>query len=405
MNVLQKGLIRIFQLGLKLGLKIIPIPEPELISGAGSLDKLPEKIGGSGLHSVLIVTGKHVSAMPQFDAFLHRLQSLEIRYTVFKNVSPNPTVSNAVEAGKIYADSGCDGIIAFGGGSPIDCAKAAGALIANPGKQPAQLRGYFKIGRKLPPVFAVPTTSGSGSEATLAAVITDTERHDKYAVSDPKLIPKIAVLDPVLTVSLPVSTTASTGMDALTHAVEAYIGGCATPYTDEKAETAVKLIFENLFTAYKDGSNLEVRSNMSLASYYAGCAFTRAFVGYVHAVAHALGGFYNVPHGLANAILLPYILEFYGESAQRKLAKLSQIAGIGTEDEPQNILAGRFISEIRALNEKMGIPLTVKELKKADIPALAEHAMKEANPFYPVPKLMDKSDCCRILERLLPEKS
>lgn len=402
MNEIQKGCARIFQFGLKVGLQILSIPEPELLSGMGSLNKLPAKVSGLGLHHLLIVTGKHVSTMPQFNQLLHNLQSYSIQYTVFKDVSPNPTVSDVMHARKQYIDSGCDGLIAFGGGSPIDCAKAAGALIACPRKTLRQLKGYFKIGKKLPPLFAVPTTSGSGSEATLAAVITDADLHDKYAINDPKLIPKIAVLDPELTVSLPAQTTASTGMDALTHAIEAYIGRCGTHYTDEKAKIAVQLLFENLYAAYQNGGNLDARGKLSLASYDAGCAFTRAFVGYVHAIAHALGGLYNTPHGLANAILLPYILEFYGSSIQRKLAQLALWINIGTNDDPQRVLADRFISEIRKLNRNTGIPSTFQELKQEDIPQLAAHAMQEANPFYPVPKLMDQKQCSELLKRLLP---
>lgn len=402
MNGMQKGCARIFQFGLKIGLQILSIPEPELLSGVGSLSKLPANVSNLGLQHLLIVTGKHVSTMPQFDRLLHDLQDHGIQCTVFKEVSPNPTVLNAMSARKRYMDSGCDGLIAFGGGSPIDCAKAAGALIACPGKNLRQLKGYFRVGKKLPPLFAIPTTAGSGSEATLAAVITDNDLHDKYAINDPKLIPKIAVLDPELAVSLPAQTTASTGMDALTHAIEAYIGRCGTPYTDEKAKIAVQLIFENLYAAYQDGSNLDVRGKLSFASYNAGCAFTRAFVGYVHAIAHALGGLYNTPHGLANAILLPYVLEFYGNSVQHKLVQLALQIHIGTTKDPENVLADRFISEIRQLNRNMGIPFTFQELKQEDIPKLSAHAMQEANPFYPVPKLMDQNQCSELLRRLLP---
>lgn len=404
MNVFQKAYLRVFHLGLKIGLNIILIPEPEVLTGSGCLNSLPRKICESGLHNLLIVTGKHVSTMPQFTSLLNALEANDILYTVFKDVSPNPTVSNVEKAFKTYVDFKCDGILAFGGGSPIDCAKAAGALVVCPEKKINQLKGYFKISKKLPPLFAVPTTSGSGSEATLAAVITDDIRHDKYAINDPKLIPKVAVLDPDLTVNLPAQMTAATGMDALTHAVEAYIGRCGTAYSNKKSENALMLIFENLYTAYRDGDNLDARGNMALASYDAGCAFTRAFVGYVHAIAHALGGLYNVPHGLANAIILPYILEYYGESAQKKLAKLALIISIGTNDESQNVLADRFIDEIRKLNQSMGIPLVIKELKEADIPKLAAHAIKEANPFYPVPRSMDQAECTQILKKLLPKE-
>jgi alcohol dehydrogenase class IV len=402
LQLIQKAAYRTFQFGLKMGVQILSFPEPELLCGAGCLKQLPEKIKAAGLKNVLIVTGKHVSLMPQFEVLLNGLHNTGINYTVFKDVSPNPTVTNVENARRTYSEKGCDGIVAFGGGSPMDCAKAAGALIARPGKTISQLRGYFKVNKSLPPLFAIPTTSGSGSETTVAAVITDDSCHDKFGISDARLIPKVAVLDPELTLSLPASITASTGMDALTHAVEAYIGICGTKYTDANAEKAVEMIFGSLETAFRDGTNLEARDKMARASYYAGCAFTRAFVGYVHAIAHSLGGLYNIPHGLANAVILPHVLEFYGESAYKKLAKLAVYAKIGAESEPEDLLAKRFIDKIKEMNRQMAIPTVFKELRREDIPAMATHAMHEANPFYPVPKFMDSKQCAVLMEKLLP---
>ena len=402
MQWIKKAGYRTFQFGLKVGTQILNFPEPELISGVGCLKKLPEKVKSMGVKKVLIVTGKHVSLMPQFEMLLSNLQLCGIDYTIFKDVSPNPTITNVESARRIYSDKGCDGIIAFGGGSPIDCAKAAGTLIARPGKTISQLRGYFKVNKNLPMFFAIPTTSGSGSETSVSAVITDDANHDKFSINDSKLIPKVAVLDPELTLSLSALTTACTGMDALTHAVEAYIGKSGTKYTDAKAEKAVELIFSSLEPAFVNGKDIEARDRMAHASYYAGCAFTRAFVGYVHAIAHSLGGFYNVPHGLANAIILPYVLMFYGESAYKKLSKLAVSAKIGVASEPESELAKRFISKIQEMNHRMGIPTVVKELRPEDIPALSAHAMREANPFYPVPKIMDSKQCAALLEHLLP---
>jgi alcohol dehydrogenase len=402
LKCIQKAAYRTFQFGLKVGVKVLKFPEPELLSGAGCLKKLPEKISTMGLKNVLIVTGKHVSLMPQFETLLSDLHTNGVECTVFKDVSPNPTVTNVKSACSTYTSKGCDCIVAFGGGSPIDCAKAAGAMIARPEKSLTQLRGYFKVNKSIPPLFAIPTTSGSGSEASVAAVITDDACHDKFSISDAQLIPKVAVLDPELTLSLPASTTASTGMDALTHAVEAYIGRCCTKYTNANAEKAVKLIFSSLEPAFIDGNNLEARDKMARASYYAGCAFTRAFVGYVHAIAHALGGLYNIPHGLANAVILPHVLTFYGENAYKKLAKLAVLANIGVESEPESELAKRFISKIQEMNRQMGIPAAFKELRQEDISELAAHAISEANPFYPVPKIMNLEQCAALLERLIP---
>lgn len=393
-------LYRAFQFALKQGEKIIKFPEPKLIEGAGSVIKLAEYVKNSAVDSVLIVTGKTVSKMDSFNAMLESLEKLNIKFTVFKDTASNPTINNVEDAVEVYRNNSCGGIIAFGGGSPIDCAKAAAARVSNPDKTIRQLRGYFKLTKKLPPLFAVPTTSGSGSECTVAAVITDEKTHEKFAISDSKLIPTVAVIDPDLTVGLPAKITAETGMDALTHAVEAYIGRSGTSYTDEKAEKASKLILENLETAYSDGKNLTARYNMAIASYYAGLAFTRAFVGYVHAIAHALGGLYGIPHGLANAIILPYVLEYYGESARPKLAKLSAAAKLGDKNTPEKELSELFIDRIRTMNNNMGVPSEIGCIKSEDIPLIVERVLKEANPYYPVPKIMNRNDCKEILLKI-----
>lgn len=260
------------------------------------------------------------------------------------------------------------------------------------------MRGELKIRHKLPPFFAVPTTAGTGTEATLAAVVTNLQTHEKYAVNDPKLRPKYAVLDPELTAGLPADITAATGMDALTHAVEAYIGLSGTKSTDEYAEKAIKLIFENLEAAYNDGQNLEARENMLVASYYAGMAFTRAYVGYVHAVAHNLGGIYGTPHGLANAVILPHMLEYYGDTAYAKLAKLAEVANLGGYSQADKAM--NFIDAIKAMNKRMNIPEHFDFIKDEDIPTIVERALREGNPLYPVPKIMDEADCERVVRTI-----
>ncbi|MCC8065557.1 MAG: iron-containing alcohol dehydrogenase, partial [Clostridiales bacterium] len=245
-------------------------------------------------------------------------------------------------------------------------------------------------------------------ETTLAAVIVDDQTRHKYVINDFCLIPRYAVLDPKVTLSLPPFVTATTGMDALTHAVEAYIGNTTTRGTRKDAERAVKLIFENLDEAYQHGNNKKARKNMLHASYYAGCAFTKSYVGYVHAVAHSLGGQYNVPHGLANAIILPFVLESYADSAEgsscaahpyrgsgsyfSKLAKLAVAAGVADENTPEEDAARAFIQAIRDMKKRFGIGDTVPEIRKEDIPKLARYADKEANPLYPVPVLMDAKE-------------
>lgn len=282
----------------------------------------------------------------------------------------------------------------------MDCAKAAAARVTNPKIPVKKMRGVLKLHHKLPPFFAVPTTAGTGSETTLAAVVTDTATHEKNAINDPRLKPKFAVLDPELTVGLPPHITSTTGMDALTHAVEAYIGKSNVKSTEAYAEKATKMIFENIETAYADGKNIDARNNMLKASFYAGQAFTRAYVGYVHAIAHNLGGHYGVPHGLANAIILPYVLEYYGESAHKRLAKLAVIAGVKTDGTDKE-KAEAFIEAIKTLNKNMNIPDKFDMVQEKDIPVIVERALKEGNPLYPVPKIMDKADCEAVIRRMM----
>lgn len=319
---------------------------------------------------------------------------------MFDNTSQNPTIDNIEEAYKIYRANNCQGIIGFGGGSPIDCAKGVGAKIARPNMSVSSMRGLFKIRKKIPPFFAVPTTAGTGSEGTLAAVITDSTTHDKYPINDLNLIPKVAVLDPNLTIGLPKHITATTGMDALTHAIEAYIGNSNTKETIELSEKAIKLIFNYIQIAYDDGNNLEAREKMLVAAHYAGLAFTRAYVGYVHAIAHTLGGFYNVPHGHANAVILPYVLDYYGESIHVKLNELSKLIGIYDEGLTSEENAIKFIKNIKDLNKKLGIPNKIQGIEKKDITVMVKRALSEANPLYPVPRILNSNDIKVLYEQI-----
>ena len=366
--------------------------EPYVLEGAGAIRKLPEFVKSKGLDNVLVVTDKGLMGIHLLDSLFEELEKAGVKYTVYDGTQPNPSIQNIEDARKLYLDNNCQGVIAFGGGSPMDCAKAAAARVTNPKTPVKKMRGVLKVWHKLPPLFAVPTTAGTGSEVTLAAVVSDPETHEKNAINDPKLRPKYAVLDPELTVGLPPHITSTTGMDALTHAVEAYIGNSNVKSTIEYAEKATRMIFDNIETAYADGKNIEARDKMLWASYYAGMAFTRAYVGYVHAIAHNLGGFYGIPHGLANAVILPYVLEYYGASAHKKLAKLSEIAGVKTDGSDKE-KAEAFIEAIKTLNKNMNIPDGFDMIKDEDIPTIVERALKEGNPLYPVPKIMDKADC------------
>lgn len=393
---------RLYQGVFRIAVNFLDWTPPKIISGPGSVKKLPQVIKEKGLSKMMIVTDKGLTGLNLLDGLYEGLKADGIDYVVYDKTQPNPSIDNIEEVRKLYLDNGCQGFIAFGGGSPMDCAKAAAARVVCPNKTVQKMRGQLKIRKKLPPFFAVPTTAGTGSETTLAAVVTDTKTHEKYALNDPVLRPKYAVLDPELTVGLPPHITSTTGMDALTHAVEAYIGHSNTKDTSGKAEVATKLIFENLEEAYKNGKDLHAREQMLLASHYAGIAFTRAYVGNVHAIAHNLGGFYGVPHGLANAIILPYVLDFYGETAYERLARLCECAGVAKAGQTDEQKALDFIQAIRDMNARMNIPDKIEKIQEKDIETIAKRACKEANPLYPVPRIMDLDDCIAIIHRLMP---
>ena len=393
---------RLYQGVFRVAVNFLDWTPPKIISGPGSVKKLPQVIKEKGLSKMMIVTDKGLTGLNLLDGLYEGLKADGIDYVVYDKTQPNPSIDNIEEVRKLYLDNGCQGFIAFGGGSPMDCAKAAAARVVCPNKTVQKMRGQLKIRKKLPPFFAVPTTAGTGSETTLAAVVTDTKTHEKYALNDPVLRPKYAVLDPELTVGLPPHITSTTGMDALTHAVESYLCHSNTKYTSEKAEVATKLIFENLEEAYKNGKDLHAREQMLLASHYAGIAFTRAYVGNVHAIAHNLGGFYGVPHGLANAIILPYVLDFYGETAYERLARLCECAGVAKAGQTDEQKALDFIQAIRDMNARMNIPDKIDKIQEKDIETIAKRACKEANPLYPVPRIMDLDDCIAIIHRLMP---
>ena len=398
---LKKCGYRIAQKVLKLAMCFMDWSEPELLEGEGAILKLPAFIKNKNINKVLIVTDKGLMSINLLDSLFEELKKENIDYVIYDGVQPNPTIPSIEECKQIYLDNDCQGIIAFGGGSPMDCAKAAAARVVKPKKSVRKMRGYLKVNKKLPPFFAVPTTAGTGSETTLAAVVTDPTTHEKNAICDPCLRPKYAVLDPVLTVGLPPHITSTTGMDALTHAVESYIGKSNVKSTIKYAEDAVVLIHANLEKAYNNGKDMEARNNMLKASFYAGNAFTRAFVGYVHAIAHNLGGMYNTPHGLANAVILPYVLEWYGASIYKPLASLSDLIGLSKENMSLEDKAKAYINEIRRMNQAMNIPDKFDFIKEQDIPTLVERALKEGNPGYPVPKIMNKKDCEEVIRKLM----
>ena len=400
MSTLNNIYCRTFQKVMKFSVNFLDWTPPKVVKGAGAVKQLPELVKKEGLDNVLVVTDKGLMSLHLLDGLFEGLEKAGIKYSVYDEVQPNPTIYNVEDALKIYKENNCQGFIAFCGGSPMDCAKVTAARVVKPNKTPSEMRGLLKILKKLPPFFAVPTTAGTGSETTIAAVISNPDTHEKNAINDPSLRPKYAILDPELTLGLPPHITSTTGMDALTHAVEAYIGGSNTKQTFEDARIATKLIFENIEKVYENGKDVEARENMLVGSFHAGLAFTRAYVGYVHAIAHNLGGMYGIPHGLANAVILPYVLDYFGETAYKRLAELADIAGVSGPAQGDREKAKRFIAAIRELNAKMNIPTGFEQIKDEDIPLIAERALKEGNPLYPVPKIMDQADCEALIKSL-----
>ncbi len=393
MNIFKKVYCRIFQISFRVMMPVLPYREPKIFN---SVKEIPKLLNSLGIKSVLLVTGRHVRGAKLTEPLEILLKEEGISCTVYSDTCANPTIDNVEAARNMYLQNDCQGIIAFGGGSPMDCAKAVGARIARPDKTVGQLKGIVKVMKKTPTFIAIPTTAGTGSEVTLAAVITDAKTHLKYPISDFVLIPDYAVLDPAVTFTLPQSVTAATGIDALTHAVEAYIGRSTSKDTRRMALEATNLIFNNIEKAYNNGSDYEARANMLKASYLAGAAFSKSYVGYIHAVAHTLGGKYNIPHGLANAVLMPFVLEEYGECVYKKLYKLGIAAGVVTKSQSYEEGAKAFIAAICKLNANMNIPKKLSGINVEDIKTMAEHADKEANPLYPVPKLMDSKQLEKI---------
>ena len=387
---------RMYQGVFRLVAYLLPWRQPELLKGVHSLAKLPGLIKSKEIYSVLIVTDGIIPTLGLMNGLIKGLNEQGIKFSVYDKTVPNPTIDNIEEALKVYKANHCRGIVAFGGGSPMDCAKGVGARVARPKTQIPQMKGVLKVLKKIPPLFAVPTTAGTGSETTLAAVITDSRTHEKYAVNDTVLIPGYAVLDPVLTANLPPHIPSTTGIDALTHAVEAYIGRSNTPKTRQNSRDAVKLIFGNIEEAYTNGQNLDARANMQEAAFLAGMAFTRAYVGYVHAIAHTLGGFYSTPHGLANAVILPYVLEYYGESVYKPLAELADLVSLSTSGDSERQKARKFIEAVKSLNQRLGIPDKLSGILEKDIPLMVKRALAEGNPLYPVPKIMSAEEITKI---------
>ena len=402
MNIFKKAYCRIYQKAMKFASNFLNFRAPVLLKGEDSLLKIKDILNENKKQSVLLVSDAFLSSTDYFQELVEDLEKSNIKVSIFNKVIPNPTIGNIEEGLNIYKENKCDAIIAYGGGSPIDCAKGIAARATNPKRPLPKMKGLLKVKHKPAFLIAIPTTAGTGSEATVAAVISNAKTHEKYAINDPKLIPLYAVLDPKLLVSLPGKVTSTTGMDALTHAVEAYIGGSNTKATRKEAKEAVLLIKNNLLKSYQNPTDLEARNNMQIASYKAGLAFTRAYVGYVHAIAHTLGGMYGVPHGLANAVILPHVLRKFGSTCYTRLAELADYISLTDKDKTKKEKAEAFIDFIDELNAQMNIPNKIENvIQEKDLPIMVKRAIKEANPLYPVPDLWDEKDFLEIFKEIM----
>lgn len=388
---------RSVQLALKMAMPFINIRIPETHF---DILKIVSIIKNEKLNHPLIISGNHVSKHPKIQLLFSELKNNNLSFSLFTDVKSDPTFENIEEIYKFYSDNSCDSIIAIGGGSIIDASKALGCKITDPNKNLSSFKGLLKVKKDIPFFIACPTTAGTGSEATIASVVTNEKTNDKFAINDPHLVPNIAILDNELLDSLPKETIAITGIDALSHAVEAYIGRSNSKLTKEKALDAILLIKNNLVNFYNNPSDNEARNNMLIASYDAGISFTRAYVGYVHALAHAIGGLYHLPHGYCIAILLPYVLEAYGSSINKSTREINDYLSLSDKEAVDEEKCLTFIDWIKDLNKELNIPETFeKKINEDDYLKLAVHAFKEASPIYPVPKIFNIKKLIEIIKK------
>jgi alcohol dehydrogenase class IV len=380
--------------------KLASIPQPKKVCQHNAACQLDQWWPELKHQRVFLVTDSVLVTLPVIEKVIAQLKLSAGHVSVFTDVEPDPSIESVEAALTVYKNSKSQTIIALGGGSVMDCAKAVGARVASPKKSVRDMAGYLKVRGTVPDLICIPTTAGTGSEATVAAVISDHSSHEKFPINDLKLVPKLAVLDPVLMTGLPPHITAATGIDALTHAVECYINLFGNRFVKQQSKSAVQLIHASLLIAFKQGDDLSARESMALASYQAGLAFTRNYVGYVHALAHQIGGIYGVPHGETNAILLPHVLRAYGEPAHKSLAELACATGLANGGMDIAEAAKIFIKWIEELNATLGISSTFSDLKTDDFGLIIKRAKAEAEPRYPVPTTLSYETLENILVRV-----
>lgn len=389
--------------GLSVATKVLPFNPPRMMIGPGSIERLADHIGTYEFRRLLLVTDKGITGLGLHSGCVERLESLGIEVVVFDEVEPNPTEQQIEEGIAVAKRSGSEAVLGFGGGSAMDAAKVIAAAVTND-KPVAKMEGALKIRRAPLPIFAVPTTAGTGAEVTVAAVVTNEADRRKYAVADQKLVPLAAGLDPEITRGLPPAITAATGMDALTHGIESYVSTRATPESERASKATVRLVFQHLRNAYADGDDLEAREGMALAAFEGGLSFTLVGLGYVHGIAHKLGGLYHVPHGLANAVTLPHIMEFSKTACASRYADLARVIGLDDAGTPASdaVLADRMIEAVRKLSRDIDIPETLSEIQSGDVPAIAAAAIDEVFELHGVPRYMEQQEAERIVQQISP---
>lgn len=393
--------LRSYHQGLKWLTTALPMRSPKVFEGEGSCDELCRHIAGTGIQRLFVVTDADLVRLGLLQPILEQLQAQGISVTLFDGIQPDPTVEQIDTGAEQMRKHDCQAVLAVGGGSPIDAAKVISACAANR-KPVKQLTGMFRIRKRPKRIYAIPTTAGTGSEVTVAAVVTDPENNRKLPVVDGKLVPHAVALDGSLTLGLPPKMTAATGMDVLTHAIEAYVSRAASRQTQQYAASAARRTFRYLPRAFDNGNqDLEARQQMLLASNEAGRAINQASAGYVHAIAHQVGARYHTPHGLANAVILPSVLQFSRPAIDSKLAELALYCGLAAPGASDTELADCLLQEVAALNEKFGIPKTIEGMREDDIPSLAQAALREARMMYAVPRIMREQDCHALIKGLV----
>ncbi|WOO87572.1 iron-containing alcohol dehydrogenase [Mollicutes bacterium LVI A0039] len=378
------------------------MPETNLVKGEGSISKAGEIVKKRNIDNVLVITDAILLELGLLKPMFDSLDASNIKYSIYSDVKPDPTFTIVEEAMKVCQDNSCQGIIAFGGGSVLDTAKTVAASAANGFKDPRKFEGMMKVRKKPLPFIAIPTTAGTGSEVTIVAVVSDPVSHRKTTIVDPKLIATDTILDPAITVGLPKHITSTTGLDALTHAVEAYVSGFANDHTDKMALKAIKLITENLVTAYNTPTDMEARENLLVGSMFAGQAFTRTYIGYVHAFSHNIGGKYGVPHGLGNAVILPYVMEDAKviEATNKRFAELSDFLELTGKQESTSVKADAFISYLFELNKQLDIPERLEAFPESGIDEIIDGAFAEAHGNYPVPRYYSREEAREVLQKV-----